>query len=483
MSDSVCVHRDGRVLWGNQAFLRQLGRARVEDVVGLDILHDIVHPDDRAELARTMRLPATSTGLTSRRFRVHRPDDTEIIIEISEPQIVEFDGSPARLVVGRDITESRRQESATVVADRMASIGMLAAGVAHEVNNPLAYVHANLVLAERELAKGGSLALREAIAAAREGTDRVRDIVRDLSTLARGDEEHVDAVDLGAVVKSALTLAKKSIEPRARLEVASHGVVTVRGNRARLGQVVLNLLLNAAGAIPEGASDANVVAVSTEVAGGEAVLTVRDTGCGIEPRDLQRIFDPFFTTKGPRQGTGLGLSICHRIVTALGGRIEVESTRGAGTTFRVVLPAVDENATPSASLPTIAAVREKRSKVLVVDDEPRILSVFADLLSEPYDVAIYSSAEAALDELRRDASYDVVLCDLMMAGMNGIALYEALCAERPALARRMIFMTGGTFTPAAASFLATTSQPWLEKPFAIDRLLEVVRRHLEALDR
>ena len=170
MSDTLCVHRDRRVLWGNQAFLRQLGRARVEDVVGLDILHDIVHPDDRAELARTMRLPATSTGLTSRRFRVHRPDDTEIIIEISEPQIVEFDGSPARLVVGRDITESRRQESATVVADRMASIGMLAAGVAHEVNNPLAYVHANLVLAERGLAKGGSLALREAIAA------KIRDV-------------------------------------------------------------------------------------------------------------------------------------------------------------------------------------------------------------------------------------------------------------------------------------------------------------------
>ena len=484
MSDSVCVHRDGRVVWGNQAFLRQLGRERVEDVVGLDILADIVHPDDRAELARTMRMPATAAGLESRRFRVPRPDGSVIVIEISEPQIVDFDGAPARLVVGRDITERRRQESAAVVADRMASIGMLAAGVAHEVNNPLAYVHANLVLAERELAASGSSKARDAIAAAREGTERVHDIMRDLNTLARGDQEHVEAVDLGAVVKSAVTLARKSIEARARLVLDLANGVVVRGNRARLGQVVLNLLVNAAAAIADGAPDANTITVATKLAeNGAAVLSVRDTGCGIAPGDLRRIFDPFFTTKLPGEGTGLGLSICHRIVTGFGGRIEVDSTLGEGTTFRVILEALAEDAAVASSVPPASArpATGSRPKVLVVDDEPGILSVLSALLSEHYAVTTAKDAQAALELLSSDASYDIVLCDLMMAGMTGIAFHDVLRVKHPDLVRRLVFMTGGAFTSDAPAFLATTAQPWIEKPFDMKRLLDVVDRHLRRL--
>jgi len=484
MSDSVCVHREGRVVWGNHAFVEQLGRGRVEDIVGLRILEDIVHPEDRAELARTMQLKDVPSDQPPRKFRVSRPDGRTILIEISAPQLVEFDGEPARLVVGRDITERRRQESAMVVADRMASIGVLAAGVAHEINNPLAYVHANLVVAGQEIARGAhGPALAEAIAAAREGTDRVRGIVRDLKTLARGDEEHVEAVDLRAVVESAVTVARRSIEPRARLTFALAEVPAVRGNRARLGQVVLNLLLNAAEAIAEGRREVNEIAVSLAVApDDEVVLTVRDTGSGIAPADLRRIFDPFFTTKGQGQGTGLGLSICHRIVASLGGRMEVESTLGAGTTFRILLRAsATEVATPASP----ASVRPaggnaRRGRVLVVDDEPQLLAVLGIVLSEHHEVVTLPDARAALDMLRSDDSFDVVVCDLMMSPMTGIELHDALRAERPGLERRMVFMTGGTFTADASAFLAATPQRWLEKPFDTNRLLEAVSEQLSS---
>jgi len=478
MSDSVCVHRDGRVVWGNHAFLRQLGRSRIEEVVGLSILEDITHPEDRAELARTMRLGVAQFADTAppRRFRVLRPDGTVILIEISSPQIVEFDGAPARLVVGRDITERRRQESAMMVADRMASIGMLAAGVAHEINNPLAYVHANLIVAERELSRGTETPiLAETLAAAREGTDRVRAIVRDLKTLSRGDEEHLESVDLRAVVESALTLARKAIEPRARLRLALSEVPTVRGDRARLGQVVLNLLLNAADSIVEATPDSHEICVTTALGDdGDVVLSVRDTGSGIEPDDLRRIFDPFFTTKGPGQGTGLGLSICHRIVTSLGGRIEVESTKGVGTTFRVVLHAAEAEATKTSKPSTRAPEPRRRGRLLVVDDEPRLLSVLATVLSEHHDVVTLPDAQAAFELLLGDSAFDVVLCDLMMAGMTGMDLHDRLGEARPGLERRMLFMTGGTFTARAREFLAQRQQRWLEKPFEMERLLAAV---------
>ena len=370
-----------------------------------------------------------------------------------------------------------------VVADRMASIGVLAAGVAHEINNPLAYVHANLVIAEQELARAARApGLSEAIAAAREGTDRVRGIVRDLKTLARGDEEHLEAVELRAVVESAVTIARRSIEPRARLTLALAEVPAVRGNRARLGQVVLNLLLNAAEAIAEGRRETNEIAVSTAVASDDyVVLTVRDTGSGIEPGDLRRIFDPFFTTKGPGLGTGLGLSICHRIVTSLGGRMEVESTPGAGTTFRMLLRAAAPEATIPSPSPVRPAEREgKRARVLVVDDEPQLLSVLAIVLSEHHEVVTLSDAKAALELLLHDDSFDVVICDLMMAPMTGIELHDALRAERPGRERRMVFMTGGAFTEHASAFLARTPQRRLDKPFDMKRLLETVREQLDS---
>jgi PAS domain S-box-containing protein len=491
MSDSVVVHRDGEIIWGNHAFVRQLGYERTEQVVGLHVLRDVLHPDDRAPLAATMNLPLLPAGAPPRRFRARRRDGSLVHIEISAPQIVDFDGAPARLIVGRDVTERERDENARRVAERLTSLGLLAAGVAHEINNPLAYVHANLALARRELDAGAcnaGSAMREAIAAAIDGTERVRVIVRELRALGRGELQPIEAVDLTELIVGTLALVRQQVERRARLVVEIATIPRVRGERTRLGQVLLNLLLNAVDAIDEGAPDRNRVEVvaSFDAAtdAGLVVLEVRDSGCGIVAEDLGRIFDPFFTTKPTGQGTGLGLPICHRIVSELGGRISVDSNPGRGTTFRVALRVFDEprdGARPASTLEaSVASPAVGRGRVLVIDDEPRLRSVLAGLLGEHHDVESADGGRAALELLRRDDRFDVILCDLGMAGISGRQLYDTLSVESPALADRMIFMTGGTLDPQTAGPLTRDGRHVLEKPFEPEEMLAAVRTQLEA---
>ena len=251
--------------------------------------------------------------------------------------------------IGRDVTERKNIETRLMVSDRMASVGSLAAGVAHEINNPLAFVLANLDFAAKqldELAASGvpesRLAeLRSVVGDAREGADRVRSIVRDLKTFSRSDEPKVGPVDLHRVLDSCCSMAWNEIRHRARLEKSyQRGIHHALGTESRLSQIFLNLLVNAAQAIPEGEASANVIRVTTgALDDGRLWVSVSDTGPGMAPEVLCRIFEPFFTTKPVGVGTGLGLSICHGIVQGLGGEIRVESEPGKGTSFHVVLPA------------------------------------------------------------------------------------------------------------------------------------------------
>ncbi len=251
------------------------------------------------------------------------------------------------LLVLRDITERRRLQAQLALADWMVSVGTLASGVAHELNNPLSYVAANLTFVEgalRDLVAGASGPAAEvadflaAVSDARQGATQMRSIIRNLRTFSRGDEGRAGPVDLGPVLESCVQMAWNELRHRARLVRELAELPSVHGNEARLGQVFLNLLVNAAQAISEGAAERNTVALcSHRMDDGRVAVEVKDTGSGIAPENLRRIFDPFFTTKPIGIGTGLGLSICHNIVTSLGGTIEVESTPGHGTTFRVVL--------------------------------------------------------------------------------------------------------------------------------------------------
>jgi CheY-like chemotaxis protein len=226
--------------------------------------------------------------------------------------------------------------------------------------------------------------------------------------------------------------------------------------------VLLNLLLNAAQSIPEGDASNNEIRVHTRSAGDDVVIEVRDTGAGIEPEVVGRVFEPFFTTKPIGVGTGLGLWICHGIVTSFGGRIEVESRPGKGSCFRVSLPVAHHEApaVPSSARPRIPI----RGRVLAIDDDTLFLSTMARVLGRQFEVVTVSSAREARD-LIAGTEFDVILCDLMMPEMTGMDLHHELARTMPSEADKMIFLTGGTFTPRAQTFLDTVPNQRLEKPF------------------
>jgi signal transduction histidine kinase len=255
---------------------------------------------------------------------------------------LDLDGAPARVASGRDVTERRALDGRLAHADRLASIGTLAAAVAHELNNPLAYVIANVSFAA-DVLRGRTDVRAEALAALEEalqGAERMRVLVRDLRTLSRGDDGARGPVPLERMLRYAAKLAETEIWPRARLRWDVPPSLHAHGDEGRLGQVFVNLLVNAAHAIPEGALDAHEIRISAApTPGGRVAVEIADTGCGMAPEICARIFEPFFTTKAVGRGTGLGLWVCQHLVAAHGGAIEVESAPGAGSVFRVFLPA------------------------------------------------------------------------------------------------------------------------------------------------
>ncbi len=267
-------------------------------------------------------------------------------------------------VTVRDITEQRQAEARLRLNERMASIGMLAAGVAHEINNPLAFVSSNLGFVDNELRRmklpeEDARELLEAVGEAREGAERMRLIVQSLKLLSRGDPISQVPVDLQEVLETSVQLARGQMRGRAEVVRDYEELPKVLGNTVQLAQVFVNLLANAAQALP---LKGGQVKLMTRVLGGDRVsVEVCDNGCGIPAEQLSRIFEPFFTTKPVGEGTGLGLAISHGIVQALGGEITVVSTVGVGTTFRVVLPTVDsvrdEDEAPGLELSTSASAQ------------------------------------------------------------------------------------------------------------------------------
>ncbi|WP_228557010.1 ATP-binding protein [Myxococcus sp. AB025B] len=345
--DPVMVHvGDGVLLSVNPALVQYLGYRDASELLGRHVL-ELVREEDRS--AAQLYLGQALEGKGAARaveVPLVRRDGETVVADLVTLAVV-FDGTPAWVTIARDFTERKRSQAQLMLADRMASMGLLAAGIAHELNNPLAYVlsnldflHATVGPRARPLTPDDLVECRQVLDDAREGAERMRQIVRQLRVFSRVDDTREEPVDVHRVLDSVAQMAASEVRPRARL-VKSYGEVPpVRGNEGKLFQVFLNLVINAAHAIEEGQSETNEIRITTRPDDGARVLVeVRDTGGGIPPEHLRRIFDPFFTTKSAGIGTGLGLSICDTIVTALGGHISVESSVGVGTTFRVALHA------------------------------------------------------------------------------------------------------------------------------------------------
>jgi PAS domain S-box-containing protein len=385
----------------------------------------------------------------------------------------------------RDITERRNLEMQLRLADRMVSIGTLAAGVAHEVNNPLAYVCSNLSFMEQLLTQPQVPAeelpeLREVLAETQEGIRRVRTIVQDLKTFARSDEGRLGPVDVHQTIDGALRLVRRELQYRAELECALEPVPAVHGNEGRLGQVLVNLLVNALQAFTGNEPGRNRVRVRTRLQGaGQVVVEVEDNGPGMSPEVRQRIFDPFFTTKPAGVGTGLGLSICQSIMQSMQGLIQVESELGRGSLFRLVLPVSTAVVVPRASTVQLPLTPQRMPRrLLLIDTEPAVGTSVRRVLSEVQEVHAVQDVQSALQLLARGERYDAILCDMVLPGMSGVDFLQELERREPGLSRRTGFMSSGTFSPPARELMAARDGELLEKPFEPERLRRFVQRLL-----
>ncbi len=373
----------------------------------------------------------------------------------------------------------RDQEARLALADRFASLGTLAAGAAHEINNPLSVVAANSVVmlelleesehrvpddVRRELAT-----LAEEI---REGARRVQRTVRDLRTLTREPPTTMGAVELLPLVEATTPLVRHELRHRARLEVDVPAGLSAWADEGRLGQVLLNLLINAAHAIPPGDVEAQCVRVTARPVDEMLELRVEDTGSGIPPEHLAHIFDPFFTTKPQGEGTGLGLSVCTGLVLALGGTIDVDSTPGAGTTFTLRLRRAE--ATRDSVTRAVETTPEARARVLIIDDDAVVARTLARTLRD-HDVHITTDPREGLRRCRSE-TFDVVLCDVMMPEMTGPQLLARLSssAEAKVAPGAVVFISGGAFEAATREALDELPNPLLEKPLDVSELRALV---------
>ena len=421
----------------------------------------------------------------NRRVEGLRADGAEFPLEITVRPLRLPDGS-LRFTAGvRDLSETLAMQTRLALADRMMSVGTLAAGAAHEINNPLAYITMNLeyvLEGERQRAaqpREGApasevvLALEQAL----DGARRIQAIVRDLRTFARAEPGPDAGVELHRALETALRVTGNETRHRAGVVQRFGERCVVRGDEARLCQVFSNLLLNAAQAIPPGAVAGNTIEVVTSRHGDDVRVQISDTGEGIAPEHLHRVFDPFFTTRLPGHGLGLGLSICHAIVTGLGGHIEISPCPGGGTIVTVTLPAVTR--TPAPTPAPAPAVGDLGLRLLIIDDEPLVCSALTRALTD-HHVTSETQARAALARLAAGEDFDAILCDVMMPEMNAVQFWEALAHTRPEVRPRIVFMSGGVFSPELRGFLQRLSNPCLPKPLdlaALQRALERLARN------
>jgi signal transduction histidine kinase len=419
---------------------------------------------------------------------LHKPFDSREMMAAVERVLSE---NAERIIERQDETE------------RLASLGRVAANVGHEINNPLAFLMLYLrqslhelrasvralgsgqALAEADVdnIKAGLLGITEMLQDCEIGGERIRATVANLQHLSHRSVAQCGSIDVQELLEQSAAMAGNQIRHRARLTQSFGDVALVRGDRAALGQVFLNLLVNAFQSIPEGDAERNDIHLATRIEPGahgpEVMIEVSDTGGGMAPEVLGHVFEPYYTTKALGEGTGLGLSISRQTVLDHGGRMIVESEVGKGTSFRVFLP-IDTSPIPrpSPAASIDAATKSRRGRVLVVDDEPLIGRVLRAALKSEHEIVVVERAAAALALLNQGDKFDVVLCDLMMPDLSGPEFYEKVNDRWPQLAGRVVFMTGGAFTPRAVEFMKCVPTSVLAKPFDLDELKRVVSGHV-----
>ncbi len=440
--DAVAVEYPDKILFVNQYLVRMLGYEKSDELVGRSPM-DKVHPDYHSILAQRIDRVYGKEGKNPLlEYKLLKKDGSTIDVEVSSVSIT-YGGKRAIIAIGRDVSERkkaeellRKTERQALLNDKLTTVGTLAAGVAHEINNPLTYVLANIAsvkehlgelrdyLAGKNMMDSRVFSLMNDLQEEAKDTDggigRIRDIARTLKSFMHSGGDETAEINVNELMDSAINMVFHEIKRKAKLEKA-YAVYPpfLKMNPGKLQQVLINLLMNAAQAIEPNQMEHNRIRVGTGVEGGNVLVEIQDTGQGVPDENLKRIFDPFFTTKPAGIGTGLGLSICHQIIHGYGGQILVRSRVGQGTTFTLLLPSVKPNlviSSPEAAVASPAA----RKKILVVDDEPANVDTFGRMLRKEHEVLFASSGLDALGILEREKQgFDAIVSDVNMATWMG----------------------------------------------------------------
>jgi signal transduction histidine kinase len=395
--------------------------------------------------------------------------------------------------IGQRYARERLYQQRLLQHERLIAVGQLAAGVAHEINNPAAFVLTNLSVLDRILDEIERVPLPPAASQLRSelvalttqardvtrdnvaGVERIVSIVRELRNFSRLESDRLETVLLEAVIADACRLVRAELTYRAHLHVETSPDLEIRGDRTKLAQVFTNLLMNAAHAIPEGAPDANEVRIRALARDDRAIVHVIDTGSGMAADVQERLFEPFFTTKPRERGTGLGLAISADIVRLHGGELRLLDTSPLGSTFEVVLPLDGshvQGAAPERAIEFSEAVR--RARVMIVDDEVMLLDAYRRFFRDVYDLTLLASGRDAIAAMESQHHWDAIVCDVMMPDLDGQAVHRWVSDHRPELLDRLLFCTGGAFTPRSVSFTERMAERVLQKPVRMNDLRSAI---------
>ena len=397
-------------------------------------------------------------------------------------------------VVGteRDVTSQKLTDARLLAADRMASVGILASGIIHELKNPLAALAANVELALGEVTaigdngaqsgQRGMERMRAELRDAHECSGRIRDVVNDLDVLSQSDNVEAVPVNIQAVIEDSLRLTANQTRHSATIVKRYAQVPCVLGNEGRLGQLIRNLIINAAQAIAPGNADQNQITISlASESSGRVVIEVTDTGVGVDANVARRLFTPYFAVNPVGRGISLELAICHRIVSALGGRITARSAPTEGSTFRVELPSAHVPAPlsePAGPTKLVQTNNHRRGRLLFIDDDSLVLKLLTRIFEAEHETVATLSASDALSIVAKQRTFDLIFCDVMMPNTSGIAFFEKLAEIAPELSDRVVFMTGGAFNAVAQQFLAQVPNEHVAKPFDLAAIRALVHARI-----
>ncbi len=509
--DGIAILQGEKVVFLNPYAASLAGVGDPEQAVGMPA-KELFHPDDH-ELYQKRIVFLKRTGTPIGPPALYRARDTggrDRVAEVSAISI-KYRGEPAVLAFVRDATERIETQDKLAQVDRLSALGSMAAGLAHEINNPLTYLTINIARARKSLSDsmkraGGTEAavvrppaieaekLLALLEDAQQGAERVAGIVRDIQRCSRPPSEEKRAIALSEALDDVLAMAGHAAGHRVRIVRKYRDALSVFGSPSRVERLFLNLVINAVQAFDQAEGTDGRVEVSVSRSTEGAVVEIADNGCGMGPETIERIFDPFFTTKGVGEGTGLGLAICKTITDELGGRIEVESEPGRGTRFRVILlpaheqePAGrDEAETARRRRVSSGSVEAARGgtrsgqtvsgRLLLIDDEPEVARALQAFLSDDFEVEVTFCGSEGLRLIEAGGEFDAVLCDLAMPNMNGAEFRRKLAEIDPELAARTVIMTGMLGSALRELLGPDVDCPLLQKPFEPEQFRKVLAK-------